>query len=179
VPPKKHIIIIGVLCVISLGLGYWYGGLERSEKFIYKQYVSLIIGGAWVACTLLILLNPIKTIRYPKLLSIGLGYMATWIFLLLHVSSLESSEPAAIGTVLRFCLNWKMVWITGWAFGFLYLVFMVGRLIYFVGEKLISNIRKHLGSSKTKCKWCKEIIKADALICKHCGTMLKDDETVS
>ena len=24
-PPKKHIIIIGVLCVISLGLGYWYG----------------------------------------------------------------------------------------------------------------------------------------------------------
>jgi len=25
VPPKKHIIIIGVLCVISLGLGYWYG----------------------------------------------------------------------------------------------------------------------------------------------------------
>ena len=24
-PPKKHIIIIGVLCVISLGLGYWVG----------------------------------------------------------------------------------------------------------------------------------------------------------
>ena len=24
-PPKKHIIIIGVLCVIALGLGYWVG----------------------------------------------------------------------------------------------------------------------------------------------------------
>ena len=29
-PPKKHIIIIGVLCVISLGLGYWYG-LPKEE----------------------------------------------------------------------------------------------------------------------------------------------------
>ena len=24
-PPKKHIIIIAVLSMISLGLGYWYG----------------------------------------------------------------------------------------------------------------------------------------------------------
>ena len=30
-PPKKHIIIIGVLCVISLGLGYWYG-MPKGKK---------------------------------------------------------------------------------------------------------------------------------------------------
>jgi len=30
VPPKKHIIIIGVLCVIALGLGYW-AGMPKEE----------------------------------------------------------------------------------------------------------------------------------------------------
>jgi len=40
------------------------------------------------------------------------------------------------------------------------------------------NLFKFLGN-KIECKWCKETIKADALVCKHCGTMLKDGETVS
>ena len=32
-PPKKHIIIIAVLSMISLGLGYWYGmPKEGSEQ---------------------------------------------------------------------------------------------------------------------------------------------------
>ena len=30
-PPKKHIIIFGVLCVISLGLGYWSGMPEKDS----------------------------------------------------------------------------------------------------------------------------------------------------
>ena len=44
-PPKKHIIIIGVLSMISLGLGYWYGmpkegsggGGGRKEPEFLKQ----------------------------------------------------------------------------------------------------------------------------------------------
>jgi hypothetical protein len=31
VPPKKHIIIIAVLSMISLGLGYWYGLPDRAS----------------------------------------------------------------------------------------------------------------------------------------------------
>ena len=68
---------------------------------------------------------------------------------------------------------------TGMAFGFVYVAVIGIRLIVFVIEKLISNIRKYVRSAKTKCKWCKETIKADALICKHCGMMLKDEETIS
>ena len=31
-PPKKHIIIIGVLSMISLGLGYWYGMPDTNSE---------------------------------------------------------------------------------------------------------------------------------------------------
>ena len=72
-PPKKHIIIIAVLSMISMGLGYWYGGLDRYEKSDYKILLLGLIGVVWFACIRLILMNPIKITRYPKSLSIGLG----------------------------------------------------------------------------------------------------------
>ena len=49
VPPKKHIIIIGVLSMISLGLGYWYGmpkkgsgggGGKKEPEFLKEGLVA-------------------------------------------------------------------------------------------------------------------------------------------
>ena len=48
-PPKKHIIIIGVLCVIALGLGYWVGmpkeegsggGGKKEPEFLKQGLVA-------------------------------------------------------------------------------------------------------------------------------------------
>jgi len=41
VPPKKHIIVIGVLCVIALGLGYVYGKLGGDA---FSRRLCIIIG---------------------------------------------------------------------------------------------------------------------------------------
>ena len=40
---------------------------------------------------------------------------------------------------------------------------------------IIPKLGQYILGRTKKCEWCKENIKTDALICKHCGKMVKSD----
>ena len=185
-PPKKQIItIFGVLGVVAFGLGYWYGGLSDKwdRKSEWRLLGGIIMGVCWLVLVLKILKDPVKITRYPKLLSIGLScvlsfgiiYIVTWTFLLLNGLAFEPEHRSAEFTTAMF--KSYMLKLSLWASGIVYVAFFVLQSISFVVDKLKKNLGKYVRSSKTKCKWCKETIKADALICKHCGVRFEERET--
>jgi len=105
-----------------------------------------------------------------------MSFIATWIFAFIWLMAIRQSS---FENTLKFMLSDDGVIFVPFWFGIIYATFLSFRLLSFVGGKLISNMRKYVGSAKTKCKWCKETIKTDALKCKHCGMMLTDEENAS
>ena len=41
--------------------------------------------------------------------------------------------------------------------------------------RIIPKLGQYIFGRTKKCEWCKEYIKTDALICKHCSKMVKSD----
>jgi hypothetical protein len=59
-----------------------------------------------------------------------------------------------------------------------YLPFLIKSLADMVGELMLPRATKTVKGdvSHKKCPYCAEIIKADAIKCKHCGSMLDENE---
>ena len=153
-PPKKHIIIIGALGLLSFFLGYWHG---KDDLDIFLVGMAPIIG-----------------------------------LLFVYVGLREAFLNRRRRTLLAFLVLLGILGIAvtneNYLFFYSSLAGMIGLFAYWVAcatglwQRLILDpfgfVMKKL-ANKTKCKRCKETIKTDALICKHCGMMLKDEETVS